>query len=100
MAIVGLNYALNYCRFDIDPEDEACKHEIQFIKDCILAAEEYLKNANGRDYADATEDSAEYAQERLFLCRLICDMYENRSPVVPGDTNSVYKATITQLQLK
>lgn len=43
MAIVSLEYALNYCRIDIDPDDEAYKIEIQLVKDCIAAAEEYLK---------------------------------------------------------
>ncbi len=100
MAIVSLEYALNYCRIDIDPDDEAYKIEIQLVKDCIAAAEEYLKNATGKDYADATEESTEYTQERIFLCRLISNMYENRSPTVSGNTNEVYRAVMTQLQLK
>ena len=35
MAIVSLEYALNYCRIDIDPDDEAYKIEIQLVKTAL-----------------------------------------------------------------
>ena len=97
--LVSLEYALNYLRIDIDPEDEAYQKEMILIQDCITAAEIYLVNATGKEYPE-TETPEEYAQERLFVCLLVADMYERRTPVVKADTNQIYQATITQLQMK
>lgn len=75
--MITLEEFKEYARIDIDDDD-------QLIKTFITAAEQYLKNATGKDYPEIDEEGnqANYEQEKIYLKLLIAYWYEHRSPVI------------------
>ena len=51
MAIITLKEVKEYARIDIDEDDP-------LLETMIAAAEEYLRNATGKDYPETGEDQA------------------------------------------
>jgi len=75
--IISLKEVKEYARIDIDEDD-------QLLKTLITAAEEYLKNATGKEYPETDEngDKINYTLEKIYLQLLIAYWYEQRSPVL------------------
>lgn len=105
MAIITLKEVKEYARIDIDEDD-------QLLETMIVSAEEYLRNATGKEYPETDEDGKKinYALEKVYLQMLIAYMYEQRSPVgsgkgagagsVPGDFNFAAKSIMLQLKMR
>lgn len=95
--IITLQEVKEYARIDIDEDD-------QLIQGLITAAEEYLKNATGKEYpvADSGGSKADYGLEKIYLQLLISYWYENRAPAgrTGEDFNRMTKSLLLQLQLK
>lgn len=72
--ILLLEEVKNYLRVDIEEDDE-------LIKTLIIAAENYLKNATGKEYPKTDQDGnkIEYTLEKVYMNLLIAYWYENRS---------------------
>ena len=70
MAIITLNEVKEYARIDIDEDD-------QLLETLIIAAEEYLKNATGKEYPETDENGGRihYALEKIYLKLLIAYWY-------------------------
>ncbi len=97
MAIITLKEVKEYARIDIDEDDP-------LLETMIAAAEEYLRNATGKDYPETGEDGEKinYALEKIYLQLLIAYWYEKRAPVgsAGDDFNFSTKSIMLQLQNK
>lgn len=95
--IITLQEVKGYARIDIDEDD-------QLLQNLIVAAEEYLKNATGKEYplTDKDGNTIDYSLEKIFLQLLIAYWYENRAPAgkTGEDFNHTTKSLLLQLQLK
>lgn len=87
MAIVTLEEVKNHARIDIDDDDS-------FLSTCIIAAENYLKNATGKEYPEENEcgELIAYELEKIYILMIVTYWYENRSPA-PAKTA---KTEVTQ----
>ena len=97
MAVITLKEVKEYARIDIDEDD-------QLLEMLIGAAEEYLKNATGREYPETDEKGSRinYALEKIYLQLLIVYWYEKRTPAggVGEDFSFMTKSLMLQLQNK
>ncbi len=97
MAIITLKEVKEYARIDIDEDD-------LLLEALIVAAEEYLKNATGKDYPEANESGnrINYELEKIYLQLLIAYWYEKRTPAggVGEDFSFMTKSLMLQLQNK
>lgn len=103
--IISLEEVKGYARIDIDEDD-------QLLETLIVAAEEYLRNATGKEYPEADENGNKinYALEKIYLQLLITHWYEQRSPAGNGkgtyaggvveDFSFMAKSIMLQLQNK
>lgn len=97
MAIITLEEVKEYARIDID-EDDA------LLETMSTAAEEYLKNATGKEYPETDENGSKinYMLEKVYLQLLIAYWYEKRTPA--GGVGEVFsfmtKSLMLQLQNK
>lgn len=80
--IVSLGEAKQWLRVDGD-------HDDAIILIIIAAAEEYIKNATGKEY-DSTNNLA-----RLLCFVLITDWYENREQI--GNISEKYRFTVQSI---
>ena len=97
MAIITLEEVKEYARIDID-EDDA------LLETMIAAAEEYLKNATGKEYPETDKNGSKinYMLEKVYLQLLIAYWYEKRTPAggVGEDFSFMTKSLMLQLQNK
>ncbi|NBI72147.1 phage gp6-like head-tail connector protein [Clostridiaceae bacterium] len=95
MAIIMLKEVKEYARIDIDEDDP-------LLETLIIAAEEYLKNATGREYPETDSDGepVNYVLEKIYLQLLIAYWYEKRTPAggVGEDFSFMTKSLMLQLQ--
>lgn len=102
--IITLKEVKEYARIDIDEDD-------QLLTALIAAAEEYLKNATGKEYPEVDENGNKmnYELEKIYLQLLIAHWYEQRSPVGNGkgssagvveDFSFTAKSIMLQLQMR
>lgn len=95
--IISLEEVKTYARIDIDEDD-------QLLETLITAAEEYLKNATGKEYPETDGDGnkVNYALEKIYLQLLIAYWYEKRTPAggVGEDFSFMTKSLMLQLQNK
>lgn len=95
--IISLKEVKDYARIDIDEDD-------QLLQTLIAAAEEYLKNATGKEYPETDEDGNKinYELEKIYLQLLIAYWYEKRTPAggVGEDFSFMTKSLMLQLQNK
>ena len=103
--ILSLEEVKNYARIDIDEDDP-------LLETMIVAAEEYLKNATGKEYPEVDEDGTKinYELEKIYLQLLVAHWYEQRSPAGNGkgtyaggvveDFSFMAKSLMLQLQNK
>ncbi|MDE6984779.1 MAG: head-tail connector protein [Lachnospiraceae bacterium] len=95
MAIMSLDEIKGYARIDIDEDD-------QLLGTLIVAAEEYLKNATGKEYpeTDADGNKIDYTLEKIYLQLLITYWYEKRTPAggVGEDFGFATRSLMLQLQ--
>ncbi|MCI9078985.1 MAG: phage gp6-like head-tail connector protein [Lachnospiraceae bacterium] len=95
--IITLQEIKEYARIDIDEDD-------QLLERFIVAAEEYLENATGKEYPenDSNGNKIDYTLEKIYLQLLISYWYENRA--MAGKTGEAFnymtKSLLLQLQLK
>ena len=77
MAIITLKEVKEYARIDIDEDD-------RLLETLIVSAEEYLRNATGKEYPETDESGRmiNYALEKIYLQLLIDYWYEKRTPAV------------------
>lgn len=87
MSIVTLTEVKEYLKVDTDADDTLITLQIN-------AAEEYLKNATGKEFTSAN------VLAKLYLFMLIENMYENRSLVISGNekVSITGKGVLLQLQ--
>ena len=71
--ILTLDEVKNHLRVDLDDDDA-------LIKNLIIAAQQYLENATGKEYPEKDSDGKEidYSLEKVYLNLLIAYWYENR----------------------
>ena len=97
MAMITLEEVKGYARIDIDDDD-------LLLETLIAAAEEYLKNATGKEYPETNEhgDRINYALEKIYLQLFIAYWYEKRTPAggVGEDFSFMTKSIMLQLQNK
>lgn len=97
MAIITLKEVKEYARIDIEEDN-------QLLETLIIAAEEYLKNATGKEYPETDENGGRihYALEKIYLQLLIAYWYEKRTPAggVGEDFSYMTKSLMLQLQNK
>lgn len=81
MSMITVKEVKDYARIDMDEDD-------QLLKTLIIAAEEYLKNATGKEYPEKDERGKKinYTLEKIYLQLLISYWYEQRSPVLTRST--------------
>lgn len=81
--IISLKEVKEYARIDIDEDD-------QLLERLIVAAEEYLKNATGKEYPETDENGnkVNYELEKIYLQLLIAHWYEQRS--ISGNGKGTY----------
>lgn len=102
--ILTLDEVKNYLKIDTEDDDP-------LIQLMMKAAEEYLKNATGKEYpeTDSARNKFEYQQEKIYLCLLIAYWYENRSAaannksfngIVPDEFTFLTRSLLLQLQLQ
>lgn len=95
--IISLKEVKEYARIDIDEDD-------QLLETMIASAEEYLKNATGKEYPETDKDGnkVNYALEKIYLQLLIAYWYEKRTTAggVGEDFNFMTKSLMLQLQNK
>lgn len=103
--IISLKEVKEYARIDIDEDD-------RLLETLIEAAEEYLKNATGKEYPETNEDGNKinYELEKIYLQLLVAYWYEQRSPAGNGkgtyaggvveDFSFIAKSIMLQLQIK
>ena len=100
----------NYIRVDFEEDDPAYKEEVLLINTLMVAAENYLRNATGKEYPETDKDGnkIEYALEKVYLKLLIANWYENRSAAansksfngkVPDAFTYATQSLLLQLQL-
>ena len=105
MAIITLEEVKGYARIDIDEDD-------QLLETLIASAEEYLRNATGKEYPEKDENGSKinYELEKIYLQLLVAQWYEQRSPTGNGkgtyaggvveDFSFMAKSIMLQLQNK
>ena len=97
LAIITLEEVKAYARIDIDEDDS-------LLETLIGSAEEYLKNATGKEYPEMDESGNEiiYTLEKIYLQLLIAYWYEKRTPAggVGEDFSFMTKSLLLQLQNK
>ena len=97
MAIITLKEVKEYARIDIDEDD-------QLLETLIVSAEEYLRNATGKEYPETDDNGSKinYALEKIYLQLLIAYWYEKRTPAggVGEDFSFMTKSLMLQLQNK
>ena len=105
MAIITLEEVKGYARIDIDEDD-------QLLEKLIASAEEYLRNATGKEYPEKDENGSKinYELEKIYLQLLVAHWYEQRSPTGNGkgtyaggvveDFSFMAKSIMLQLQNK
>ena len=105
MAIITLEEVKGYARIDIDEDD-------QLLETLIASAEEYLRNATGKEYPEKDENGSKinYELEKIYLQLLVAHWYEQRSPTGNGkgayaggvveDFSFMAKSIMLQLQNK
>lgn len=97
MAVITLDEVKEYARIDIDEDD-------QLLETLIAAAEEYLKNATGKEYPETDENGSKinYELEKIYLQLLIAYWYEKRTPAggVGEEFSFLTKSIMLQLQNK
>ena len=88
MAVNTLVEVKQYLKIDIEDDDTLLSIQIE-------AAEEYLKNATGIEFASDNK------RAKLYLFMLVENMYENRSFIVTGNEkiNITAQGLMMQLQL-
>ena len=95
--ILSLGEVKGYARIDIDEDD-------RLLETMIVAAEEYLKNATGKEYpeTDETGSKINYALEKIYLQLLVSYWYEKRTPAggVGEDFSFMTRSLLLQLQNK
>lgn len=95
--IITLKEFKEYARIDIDEDDG-------LLETLATAAEEYLKNATGREYpeTDADGNVISYGLEKIYLQLLVAYWYERRTPAggVGEDFSFMTKSLMMQLQNK
>lgn len=101
--IITLKEVKEYARIDMDEDDE-------LLQRMIVSAEEYLKNATGKEYPETDEAGkpVNYELEKVYLQLLIAYWYEQRNPVGNGksgggaaeDFNFMTKSIMMQLKMK
>lgn len=103
--IMTLKEVKNYARIDTDEDDP-------LLETLIASAEEYLKNATGKEYPETDEDGNKinYELEKVYLQLLIAYWYEQRSPAGNGkgtyaggvveDFSFMAKSIMLQLKMK
>jgi len=95
--IISLKEVKEYARIDIDEDD-------QLLEMLIVAAEEYLKNATGKDYPETDGDGNKinYELEKIYLQLIIAYWYEKRTPAggIGEDFSFMTKSLMLQLQNK
>lgn len=95
--MITLKEAKEYARIDVDDDDG-------LIQTCIAAAEEYLKNATGKEYPERDENGTEiaYVLEKIYLQLLVAYWYEKRTPAggVGEDFSFMTRSIMLQLQNK
>lgn len=101
--LITLEEVKQYARIDIDDDDK-------LLETMIASAEEYLKNATGKEYPETDEDGNKinYELEKIYLQLLIAHWYEQRSPAGNGKSNGgvvedfsfMAKSIMLQLKLK
>ena len=79
VAIITLEEVKGYARIDIDEDD-------QLLETLIASAEEYLRNATGKEYPEKDENGSKinYELEKIYLQLLVAHWYEQRSPTGNG----------------
>ena len=105
VAIITLEEVKGYARIDIDEDD-------QLLETLIASAEEYLRNATGKEYPEKDENGSKinYELEKIYLQVLVAHWYEQRSPTGNGkgtyaggvveDFSFMAKSIMLQLQNK
>ena len=97
MAIITLKEVKEYVRIDIEEDDP-------LLETMIISAEEYLRNATGRQYPETDENGSRinYALEKIYLQLLIAYWYEKRTPAggVGEDFSFMTRSLMLQLQNK
>ena len=105
MAIITLEEVKGYARIDIDEDD-------QLLETLIASAEEYLRNATGKEYPEKDENGSKinYELEKIYLQLLVAHWYEQGSPTGNGkgtyaggvveDFSFMAKSIMLQLQNK
>ena len=105
MAIITLEEVKGCARIDIDEDD-------QLLETLIASAEEYLRNATGKEYPEKDENGSKinYELEKIYLQLLVAHWYEQRSPTGNGkgtyaggvveDFSFMAKSIMLQLQNK
>lgn len=103
--IITLQEVKEYARIDIDEDD-------QLLRTLIASAEEYLKNATGKEYPEKDESgqAINYTLEKIYLQQLVAYWYEQRSIVgsgksvpagsIPEDFSYMAKSIMLQLRLR
>lgn len=95
--IISLKEVKDYARIDIDEDD-------QLLETMIASAEEYLKNATGKEYPETDEDGNKisYELEKIYLQLLVAYWYEKRTPAggVGEDFSFMTKSIMLQLKMK
>lgn len=95
--IITLGEVKEYARIDIDEDD-------RLLETLIIAAEEYLKNATGKEYPETDGEGRQinYALEKIYLQLLVAYWYEKRTPAggVGEDFSYLTKSIMMQLQNK
>lgn len=93
--MIELSEVKAYARIDIDEDDP-------LLETLIAAAEQYLKNATGKEYpeTDADGNKINYVLEKIYLQSLIAYWYEKRTPAggVGEDFSFMTKSLMLQLQ--
>lgn len=95
--IITLKEIKEYARIDIDEDD-------QLLETMIASAEEYLKNATGKEYpeTDGSGNKINYGLEKIYLQLLVSYWYEKRTPAggAGEDFGYMTKSLLLQLQYK
>lgn len=104
--IITLEEVKSYARIDIDEDDE-------LLQSLIVSAQEYLKNATGKEYLEKDEEGnpISYGLEKVYLQLLVAYWYEKRIPISDGskfssnngvveDFNFMAKSIMLQLKMK
>lgn len=87
--MITLEEVKQYARIDIDEDD-------QLLETLIVSAEEYLKNATGKEYPEMDENGNKinYKLEKIYLQLLITHWYEQRSPA--GNGKGAYAGSVVE----